>query len=188
MKALIVFFVGSIGCVAAPPSEEIQRQLDEIGRVATVMVDGDACRRIVTRRALEFMQKRDPKDPYLDGDNYDVNDEPYIQVKKTLIRLSKLAPFPCDVNLWMPVEGMPGRIHVVIRNVHEMSQFWRFGALVQNLFPPMKTVLDTGKRVTVTEKPGWISVLAPVYNSLGDIVGLVEVVTRQKPDLHENVK
>jgi hypothetical protein len=33
-----------------------------------------------------------------------------------------------------------------------------------------------------------ISVLAPVYDSLGDIVGLVEVVSQARPDPRENVK
>jgi len=69
-----------------------------------------------------------------------------------------------------------------------MSQFWEWGALHQEMFPPMQQVFDTGKRVTVTSKPGWISVLAPVHDSLGDIVGLVEVVARQAPDPRENVK
>ena len=45
-----------------------------------------------------------------------------------------------------------------------------------------------GQRVTVTEKSGWVSVLAPVYNSLGDIVALVEAVSRRQIDPHENVK
>jgi len=33
-----------------------------------------------------------------------------------------------------------------------------------------------------------ISVLAPVYDSLGDIVALVEIVSQSKRDLRENVK
>ena len=117
-----------------------------------------------------------------------MNHEPFIQTKKTLIRLSRLVDFPCDVNLWMPLPTKPPRIHIVIRNASEMSQFWEWGALHQEMFPPMQQVFDTGKRVTVTSKPGWISVLAPVHDSLGDIVGLVEVVARQAPDPRENVK
>jgi len=31
-------------------------------------------------------------------------------------------------------------------------------------------------------------VLAPVSDSLGDVVAVVEVATQQKPDAHENVK
>jgi len=190
MKRLAV----AVACIwmgtasAAAPTAEMVRQLDEIGRVATVMVDGDACQRIMSERALGFMGKIDPKDPYLASDNFDVNDEPYNQVKKTLIRLSRLASFPTDVNLWMPIPGRPGKIQVLIRNVHEMSQFWRWGAIDQDTPGPMKTVLADGQRVTVTNRPGWVSVLAPVYNSLGDVVGLVEAVAQENPDLRENVK
>jgi hypothetical protein len=171
-----------------PTKEEMARQLDEIGRVASAMVDGDLCQRIVTKRALEFITKVDPRDRSLPGDNYDVNDEPFNRTKKTLIRLSRLVDFPCDVNLWMPVEGVPGRVQIVIRNANEMSQFWRWGALSQEMFPQMKAVLTTGKRITVTDRPGWVSVLSPIYNSLGEIVALAEVVSQQKIDLQENVK
>jgi hypothetical protein len=191
MKRILVFlFCSAALCLSqeSRTSADLGRDLDEIARVATAMVDGDACRRIVTKRALEFMDKKDPSDPWIGADNFDVHHEPYIQVKKTLMRLAKLAPFPVDVNLWMPVEGMEGRIQVLIRNKHEMSQFWRWGALQQELFPPMKTVLEEARRVTVTEKPGWVSVLAPVHDSLGDVVGLVEVVSRTEWDAQENVK
>ncbi|MCP5116160.1 MAG: hypothetical protein GY953_35485 [bacterium] len=163
-------------------------QLDKVARVATVMVDGDLCQRIVTDRAMNSMLNRDPRDRYAAADNYDVNHDPYIRTKKTLIRLSRLVEFPTDVNLWMPIPADPPRIHIVIRNVNEMSQFWTWGALHQEMFPQMKRVLETGERVTVTDKRGWISVLAPVRNSLGDIVGLVEVVSRTQFDARENVK
>jgi hypothetical protein len=69
-----------------------------------------------------------------------------------------------------------------------MSQFWTWGALTQDMPPEMKTVLDSGRRVTVRRRPGMISVLAPVYDSLGDIAGLVEVVSQNRRDQHENVK
>ncbi len=183
MKTVLVFLA-----ISAAAAAQTAKELDEVARVAGVMVDGDLCQRIVTRRALRYMLEQDPRDPYLASDNYDVNHEPFIRTKKTLIRLARLVDFPCDVNLWMPLRTDPPRIHIVIRNVHEMSQFWRWGALHQEMFPPMKRVLETGERVTVTDRPGWISVLAPVRNSLGDIVGLVEVVARSRPDPRENVK
>jgi len=40
----------------------------------------------------------------------------------------------------------------------------------------------------VMQKPNFISVLAPVSNSLGDVVGLVEVVKQLVDDPHGNVK
>lgn len=172
---------------AADPAK-LERELDEIGRVATVMVDGDAGQRILTPRALQYIFRKDPRDQFADSDNYDVDDESFIRTKKTLIRLAQLSEAPVDVNLWMPLPSNPPRIHVAIRNRHEMSQFWEWGKLQQPMFPAMKTVLDTGRRITVKDKPGYISVLAPVKNSLGDIVGLVEVVSRLDPDDRENVK
>jgi len=163
-------------------------ELDEVARIASVIVDGDVCQRIVTPRALDYLFKNDPRDPWAAGDNYEVNDAAFIAVKKTLIRLSRLAPFPCDVNLWMPIAGHPDKVRVVIRNTNELSQFWPWAALYQDMIPQMKQVLDTGRRATVTEKPGWVSVLAPVYNSLGDVVALVEAVSQSRVDPHENVK
>jgi hypothetical protein len=175
-----------LAIAAAQTSAGVEQQLDEVARVASVMVDGDVCRRIVSPRALTSMAKMDPRDRYAASDNYDVDHTAFIQVKKTLMRLGRLVDFPCDVNLWMPLAG--NRVHIVIRNQNEMSQFWTWGALHQEMFPPMKEVLESGRRVTVKQKAGYVSVLAPVYDSLGDVVGLVEVVAQARPDPHENVK
>jgi hypothetical protein len=68
-----------------------------------------------------------------------------------------------------------------------MSQFWR-GGVSQDTPPQMKTALETGKRITVTDRPGWIAVIAPVYDSLGDVAGLVEVVTQERLNPQENVR
>ena len=138
--------------------------------------------------ALASHNERQGAASNLAGDNYDVDDVAFNTVKKTLIRLSHLSSFPADVNLWMPIERHPGKIQLVIRNKNEMSQFWNWGELYGDMVPQMETVLKTGQRVTVTNKPGWISVLAPVYNSLGDVVGLIESVSQVKMDAHENVK
>jgi hypothetical protein len=173
---------------AAQSQGDIERELDEIARVGTVMVDGDLCPKIVTERALKAMFEVDPRDPWVAGDNYEVDDAAFIATKKTLMRLARLASFRCDVNLWVPLAGHPGKIHVAVRNVNELSQFWVWGELAQDMMPSMKTVLETGKRLTVTEKPGWVSVLAPVYDSLGDVVGVLEVVTQTRFDAHANVK
>src|SRR5208337_3783307 len=77
----------------------LQQDLSEIARVATIMIDGDICQHIVTPRALQHMLHEDPRDEWQAGDNYDLNDEAFIQTKKTLIRLAMLAPYPVNVNL-----------------------------------------------------------------------------------------
>lgn len=169
-------------------AETLKRDLENIARIATVMIDGDVCQRIVTPRALEYMLKNPSLDKWADADNYDVDDASFMVTKKTLIRLSKLVDYPVDVNLWMPLKADLSLVHIVIRNRNEMSQFWPWGKLFQDTPKPMRTVLETGQRLTVTEKTGYVSVLAPVRNSLGDIVSLAEVVSRVEPDSRENVK
>lgn len=185
--ALLAFVLAATGQPAPEPSA-MERELDSVARTATVMVDGDVCQRIVTKRALASILDTNPRDKWLASDNYDVNHEPFIQTKKVLARLARLASFPVDVNLWMPIPGQPGRVHIAIRGVNETSQFWPWGALHQETPVAMKQVLESGRRITAKEKPGYVSVLAPVSNSLGDIVGLVEVAARLKPNAHENVK
>ncbi len=77
----------------------------------------------------------------------------------------------------------------MMRNVYELSSFWKWGDLHQPMPAEMKTVLETGQRVTAVHSGrGMLSVLAPVYNSLNEIVGLVEVVSQQNRDRWENVK
>ena len=184
----LMFAMLGIPKLSPDASVDMKRELDDVARVGSVVVDGDVCQKIVTQRAKEFLFAKDPRDEFLAGDNYDVDDVAFNTVKKTLARLSHLSSFPADVNLWMPIEGHPGKIQLVIRNKNEMSQFWNWGELYGDMVPQMETVLKTGQRVTVTSKPGWISVLAPVHNSLGDVVGLIEAVSRIKVDVHENVK
>lgn len=183
----LLFLVFVIPGFAADVAQ-MERDLDGIARVATAMVDGDTCQRIVTERALEHMSHQDPRDEYAAGDNYDVDDQAFIAVKKTLMRLATLAEYPVDVNLWMPLDKDLKRVHIAIRNRYEMSQFWEWGKLEQPIFPLMRSVLETGKRLTVKQKPGYVSVLAPVRNTLGEVVGLVEVVGQAQFDTRENVK
>ncbi|MCC6539190.1 MAG: hypothetical protein IT162_16685 [Bryobacterales bacterium] len=185
-RAVIVWCAAA--ALRAQTPEKIERELDAVARVASTMVDGDVCARIVTARAMTSILDTNPRDKWLASDNYDVNHEPFIQTKKTLARLARLVDFPADVNLWMPIPGQAGRIHIVIRGVNETSQFWPWGALHQATPAPMQKALSTGQRVVAKEKPGIVSVLAPVTDSLGDVVGLVEVVARVKPNAHENVK
>ena len=188
LMGIFMFAILGIAKLRPEASVTMQKELQDVARVGSVMLDGDVCQKIVTEQAKGFLFATDPRDRFLAGDNYDVDDVAFNAVKKTLTRLSHLASFPADVNLWMPIEGHPGKIQLVIRNRNEMSQFWNWGELYGDMVPQMETVLKTGQRVTVTSKPGWISVLAPVHDSLGDVVGLIEVVSQVKVDAHENVK
>jgi len=187
MKCLVALLL-TAAALLARDRETLGRELDNIARIATAMVDGDVCQRIVTSRARDYMLSNPSRDQWAAADNYDVNSNAFTATKKTLIRLSTLADYPVDVNLWMPLVPDNSLVHVVIRNKYEMSQFWPWGKLTQAPVPAMVEVLKSGRRITVAEKAGFVSVLAPVRNSLDEIVGLVEVVSRLEPDARENVK
>ena len=173
---------------AAAEPVSLAAQLDAVARVASVMVDGDVCERIMTKRAQERLLNVDPRDQWAAADNFDVDHPSYVSVKKTLIRLARLGPEHTDVNLWMPVGGSSERVQIVIRNANEISQFWKWGELHQPATREMKELLRTGQRRTITGKNGFVSVIAPVSNSLGDIVGFVEVVSQLNYDPSGNVK
>lgn len=185
-RLLLAALVLSVGAADSPARAG---QLESIARTASVMVDGDVCQRIVTTRAAKYLLKTLTGDPGWEaGDNYDVDGASFLLTKKTLMRLSRLADFPVDVNLWLPVTPDHAFIHIAIRNRYEMSQFWPWGKLTQETPAVMRTVLREGKPVTVPGKDGFLSVLAPVRNSLDEIVGLVEVATKTPVDARENVK
>ena len=113
MRRAVLLLVVGAGAGFAQPVEDLRKSLDDVARIAGVMVDGDVCQRIMTARSREYLVKVDPRDQWIDADNFDVNAAPYIQTKKTLIRLAHLVNFPCDVNLWMPVAEKPGRVQVL---------------------------------------------------------------------------
>ncbi|MCG3162640.1 MAG: hypothetical protein JMDDDDMK_03933 [Acidobacteria bacterium] len=186
--AFVAFNLSTIGYAQTQTHKSLALELEEVARVATVMVDGDVCQRIMTERALKKLFVVDPEDQWAGSDNFDVNAEPFIQTKKTLMRLAKLRPYPIDCNLWMLFKENPRKIQILIRNQYEMSRFWTWGVLYQDIPPEMAEVLASGKPKTVVGKNDLISVLTPVYNSLGEIVGLVEVVSRAQMNWQENVK
>src|SRR5262245_45647987 len=90
LLALVAFNLSAIGYAQSQTRESMMRELEEVAHVATVMVDGDVCQRIMTERALKKLFVIDPEDRWAGSDNFDVNPEPFIQTKKTLMRLSTL--------------------------------------------------------------------------------------------------
>ena len=82
------YLVLLLACVAqAKDAATLSRDLDAIAKVATVMIDGDVCQRILTPRALEYILNNPSRDKWADADNYDVDDAAFIATKKNLIRL-----------------------------------------------------------------------------------------------------
>ena len=156
--------------------------LSEAARVASVMIDGDRARRIITERAMHYIAHPDPEHRFLSGDYYDVDHDSFLRMKKTLLRLERLLGFVCSTALWMPVEGLAGSVTLAVQN-GSVHRYYRFGQEKLELPAEMSQCLETGRTVLAPlEHPSQtITVLAPVFDSLGDVAGVVELTT-QHPD------
>jgi len=150
---------------------------EQIAQMATAMMDGDECLRIVTKRAADKLIHRDDRDPWAAGDNYDVDAKVFERVKKTMLRLQTLAPSGTGLNLWLKVTGDPKLMQVAIRLAPGDSSFF-IGQMTQTLPAEFAQVFAGGTQATVQIKPGLRSVLSPVHNSLGDVTAVIEVTER----------
>ncbi len=161
------------------PKESLQGSLDdqmaELGRLCTELIDGDRCWKIVTDRAEESTFRQLPGGKRTETDNYDVNLEAFRTTKKELIRLSRLSTFPVDCNLWMRIRNRPDQVNAVIRQAKDWSRWYRFGQMAFSPTAEMQRAL-AGEQVKVSDnRSDLISVLSPVRNSRGEVVGFVEV-------------
>jgi hypothetical protein len=77
MKVLLCMLLLAWTVVAAE-STTLAARLDEVARIASVMVDGDVCERILTKRARERLLNVDPRDQWAAADNFDVDHPSYI--------------------------------------------------------------------------------------------------------------
>jgi hypothetical protein len=156
--------------------------LSDAARVASVMIDGDEARRIITERAMHVLAHPDPEHRFLSGDHYDVDHDTFLRMKKTLLRLERLLDIPCSTALWVHIEGLERHVTLAVQN-GSTHRYYRFGSEKLQLPAEMAQCLKTGQTVVAPlEHPSQtITVLAPVFDSLGDVAGIVEL-TAQHPD------
>lgn len=156
------------------------RNLHEIARSVTCMVDGEVVKNILTERAMEKAFTVDPKDRWADSDNWDYNHQPFVQTKQVLERAACLAPGHVGCTLFMPSAVKPERWHVLIYTLVSGKQMMNKADLISGVpDPELLQVFNTGERVVVSKNKGETSVLTPVYDSLGQIVAVVEVFGRE---------
>jgi len=161
---------------------ETQRMLDallELARIASVMVDGEEAKRIITDRAHYYLANPDTTHRFLSSDYYDVDGETFLRMKKTLLRLSMLVGFPCDTSLWVRVKGLEDHVTVAVQNGN-MKRYWEWAEEKRALEPEMAQCMEKGEVTVAPPDPnrGLVTVLAPVSDSLGDVVGFVELTAK----------
>ncbi|MBA3846009.1 MAG: hypothetical protein H0X45_05130 [Planctomycetes bacterium] len=160
---------------ATPSVDDIAAALSQIARVATALIDGDEARRIITDRAYWYAADPYPTHIYLAGDYMDFDLARHDRMKKFLIRLGTLAPVRCDAGLWVWVKGAEHLATIACHN-GELHRWYRFGENSRALEPEM-VACRRGEAVVArpTATIPFVTVLAPVRDSLGDVIGCVEL-------------
>lgn len=166
--------------MAQPDSRvrDILNAMAKVARVASVMVDGDRASRIITDRAMHYLAHPDPDYRFLVGDYYDVDHDAFLHMKKMLLRLERLLDFPCSTALWVQVAGLEGYVTLVVQN-GSVHRYYRFGQEKVQLETEMAECIESGQTIVVpvAHADQVLTVLAPVFDSLGDVVGVVEFST-----------
>jgi hypothetical protein len=150
---------------------ETTQALRLAGRVASAMVDGDGACRIITGRALYHMKNPDPKFRFQSGDFYDVDQAEFLLLKKTLLRIQRFAEIPCATAFWLCVDGH--QVTPVVLN-GRAQRYLEFGRATPYEMPSeMATCCSDDAIVDAPADDDFISVIAPVKDSLRDVVGCV---------------
>jgi len=156
-------------------AKAVKKDLLELGRIAAALVDGDEATRILAERSLKYIKDPNPKFRFMTGDYLDVDHATFLRVKKLLLRIQRLAEFKTGTALWLRCDEMPDALVMALQN-GSLNRYYSFGAMTTEMRPEMSACLE-GAAVTLApddpKRP--ITVLAPVKNSLQEVVGLVEI-------------
>jgi len=156
-------------------AKAVKKDLLELGRIAAALVDGDEATRVLAERSLRYIKDPNPKFRFMTGDYLDVDHATFLRVKKLLLRVQRLVDFRTGTALWLAYEDMPDKLVMALQN-GSLNRYYGFGAMTTDMRPEMSECLEKGE-VTLApdDEKRPVTVLAPVRNSLQEVVGLVEI-------------
>jgi hypothetical protein len=145
--------------VSAKVRKETEAALRRLAHAAGVFIEGDVFKAIVI----------DP-DTYT-GDDYQVDDDAFVAVKKTLFRLKRISE--CDASLILWRKCRDGAAIVMPMDAHLKD-------VKRGLHPMTPAMADAFEGATVVEEQLFgnvpvLSVFEPVRDSMDDVVGVAEV-------------
>ena len=172
------------------PLAEVQRELAEVARVGEMFLDGDLARRAYHPHAVNFMC----------GDDMDFDPEAFMPLKKTMLRLERLARVPCATTLWRRRPDLPWAGEALIfggfASPHGGSKPANRGYVPQKMFPELSRAFLKGQsawkltrspgagfmaergqgvKVKGISQPTFIEIFVPVKDSMGEIAAVLEV-------------
>ena len=156
-------------------ANEVLAELTRLGEIAAGIIDGEDIKAVVLPSAMEQIIEPDKVHPYTAGDCFDVDMPLFLRVKKLLLRIERLSELEVCGSIWIPVPGTDEATVIIHNGVHH--RWYVFGQLKLDTPAPLKQMLETGEMVQVAPGEGEVlaTVLAPIRDSLGDVVGAVEL-------------
>jgi len=162
--------------------QTIEAELERLAEIGAGLIDGDEVKQVITPRSLHYVTRPDPEHRFLAADYYDVEHAPFLRLKKLLMRIERLAR-GCTVDgaIWMQV---PETDHVtLVLHNGPSHRYYRFSSLSMDPPAEMRRVLTDGviERAPLQEGVRVLAALAPIRDSLQDIVGCVELASKLDP-------
>ena len=159
-------------------TEAVLTELVRLGEIASGILDGEEVKHIISTEAMHYIVNPDPDHRYLAGDYYDVEGELFLRTKKLLLRVERLGQVPVDSSVWVPVPVSPPAVTVAVHNGVN-HRYYTFGQETLPTPEAMRQVFESGTigRIGPDEgeqKARMATALAPVRDSLGDVVGIAE--------------
>ncbi|HHN47108.1 MAG TPA: hypothetical protein ENN09_06670 [Planctomycetes bacterium] len=95
------------------------------------------------------------------------------------MRLERLMPFECSASLWVRVNGLEDHVTVAVQN-GALHRYWKWAEEKRPLEGEMAHCMSSGEITEAAhdDTSRFLTVLAPVRDSLGDVVALVELTAR----------
>lgn len=167
--------------VPKPGFDKFTAELKRLGAMCRweMSLHADTCASIVPARVVPLLFRKDPRDPWADSDNYDVDSKAFDAMKQKLAELAHShAAYPVDFNLWLVLTREPLRVHACIRQLYGRSIFYKWGDLHGKPVQEQEAVLETGElTLALREKEGMGAALVPLQVGK-QIIGFVEICAR----------
>ncbi|NKB70307.1 MAG: hypothetical protein GKR89_24820 [Candidatus Latescibacteria bacterium] len=157
-------------------TEIVLAELARLAEIAAGILDGEEIKQVITAEAMHYIANPDPRYRFLAGDYYDVDSELFLRTKKLLLRIERLGHVPVDSSVWVPVPGRDAITLAVQNGVNH--RYYTFGQEQLATPPAIQRVFDSSAIESVGPNgdapPQLATALAPVKDSLGDVVGVAE--------------
>ena len=139
----------------------LKKDLAEIARIGALFMDGDAA---------EAVHATQTSATWTDSDDINFAHDPYLNVKRTLLLIDRMQPFPYSCLFALRRADDPSLLEAVVCNMENPH-----GRAPFVPSPAQRRCITQGKATTEADRAGRVSAYAPVRNSDDEIVGLLHV-------------